>query len=76
MTRLFCFFLGHALIRQRQTVDGIPNVLGYRCLRCQTWVPAIRRSAAEHASIKRLGIVRRLKVTKAGNVREFRKVAR
>lgn len=75
MTRLLCFFLGHALIRQRQTVDGIPNVLGYVCTRCQTWVPAIRRSAAEHASIKRVGLVRRLKVTKAGNVRPFRRQA-
>lgn len=75
---LLCWLIGHRRgVSKRGMHAGIPNVLGAECARCFQFIgPDWARTTEEHARIKRMGAVRRLKVTRPSNVREFRKVAK
>jgi hypothetical protein len=60
---LACWFSRHETIRDRRVVEGVA-VLGFACVKCGHWEPAVARTTAERARVARIGAVRRLKVSR------------
>ena len=64
----------HDMYRERRTLHGV-EVLHLVCADCGHAVPAIQRTADEHAAIVRAGAVRVLQARPAGIVRRMRRMA-